>query len=120
MGSGWGAANMAWKSLELFQQYLAVATLFAIQSVDLRAKATLGHFDGREILSKPAVEFYEAACKIIDVKPNASRPMLLNDTDRWLEHDIERLAADITGQGKLIDSVQTITDDFADFCRSQA
>ena len=90
-GLSWGAANMAWKSVELFQQYLAVATLFAIQSVDLRAKSTLGHFDGREILSEPAVDFYEAACKIIDVKPNASRPMLLNDTDRWLEQDIERL-----------------------------
>ena len=119
-GLSWGAANMAWKSVELFQQYLAVATLFAVQSVDLRAKSTLGHFDGREILSESGVDFYEAACRIIDVTPDAARPMLLNDTDRWLEQDIERLAADIAGQGKLIESVQTIADDFADFKRSQA
>ena len=119
-GLSWGAANMAWKSVELFQQYLAVSTLFAIQSVDLRAKQTLGHFDGRELLSEPTVEFYEAACEVIDVKPDESRPMVLDDTDRWLEQDIEGLAADIASQGKLIDSVQTIADDFADFCGSQA
>ncbi|MDB2687587.1 aromatic amino acid ammonia-lyase [Mariniblastus sp.] len=119
-GLSWGAANMAWKSVELFQQYLAVATLFAIQSVDLRAKSTLGHFDGRKLLSESTVEFYEAACEIIEVKPDESRPMLLDDTDRWLEQDIERLATDITNQGKLINSVQAIADDFADFKRSQA
>ena len=119
-GLSWGAANMAWKSVELFQQYLAVATLFAIQSVDLRAKSTLGHFDGRELLSESTVDFYEAACEIINVSPDQSRPMLLDDTDRWLEQDIEGLAADIAGQGMLIASVQEIAKDFADFSRSQA
>ena len=118
-GLSWGAANMAWKSVELFRQYLAVATLFAVQAVDLRAQSTLGHFDGRALLGDAGIQFYEASCSLINVTPDSKRPMLRDDTDRWLEQDIETLADDIADQGQLIQSVASITDSFADFCRSQ-
>lgn len=114
-GLSWGAANVAWQSVKMFRQYLAVSTLFAIQSVDLRAKTTLGHFDGREILGETGVRFYEAACGLIDVVPGRERPLILDDTDRWLEEDIERIADDISNQGEMINAAQGIIDSFDDF-----
>ena len=36
-GLSWGSANLAWQSVELFTQYTAVALIFAVQSLDLRA-----------------------------------------------------------------------------------
>ena len=49
-GLSWGSANLAWKSVELFQHYLSVALIFSIQALDLRAKSNLGHYDGRGML----------------------------------------------------------------------
>ena len=118
-GLSWGAANMAWKSVEMFQQYLAVSILFGIQAVDLRAKSALGHYDGRKLLGETATKFYDVACDLISVEPGRDRPMLLDDSDRWLEQDIENLVADIANQGRLIDSVQPICEQFDSFCGSQ-
>ena len=118
-GLSWGAANTAWKSVEMFQQYLAVSILFGIQAVDLRAKSVLGHYDGRNLLGETATEFYDVACELISVEPRRDRPMLRDDSDRWLEQDIENLVADIASQGRLIDSVEPICQQFDSFCGSQ-
>lgn len=115
-GLSWGAANMAWKSVGMFRQYLAVASLFAIQAVDLRAKDELDHFDGRELLGESGRVFYDAVSEVVGVDPNRQKPYLFDDTDRWLEQDIENLANDIAIQGSLISSVEGISDSFEEFC----
>jgi phenylalanine ammonia-lyase len=119
-GLSWGAANMAWKSASTFQQYLAIASLFAIQAVDLRCKSACGHFDGRELLGPEATDFYNAVCQVLAVEPSAERPWLFDDSDRWLEQDIELLANDIAKKGKLVRSVSSITASFEAFCGSQS
>jgi phenylalanine ammonia-lyase len=119
-GLSWGSAQLAWKSIKTFQQYLAIASLFAIQAVDLRAKSACGHFDGRQLLGPQATEFYNAVCEILMIEPTTERPWLFDDSDRWIEQDIERLADDIANGGKLIASVTDVTASFHDFCRSQS
>ena len=57
-GLSWGSANLAWKSVELFHRYLPVALIFAVQALDLRAKSSLGHFDGRALLGDLAESVY--------------------------------------------------------------
>ena len=104
----------------MFQQYLAVATLFAIQSVDLRAKNSLGHFDGRELLGDTGQKFYSTVCELLSIKPTGDRPYLFDDTDRSLEEDIETLANDIANQGRLIQAVRSVATSFDDFCERSA
>jgi phenylalanine ammonia-lyase len=119
-GLSWGAANLAWKSVTTFQQYLAIASLFAIQAVDLRAKSACGHFDGRELLGPQATDFYNAVLDVLGVEATADRPWLFDDSDRWLEQDIERLSNDIANDGKLVLAVSGITESFETFCGSQS
>ena len=115
-GLSWGAANMAWKSIGMFQHYLAVASIFAIQSIDLRAKSTLGHFDGSQLLGKVNRQFYNAVCELLSVDPTGNRPLLFDDGDRWIEEDIEKLTRGIAKQGQLVQSVQAVIESFDQFC----
>ena len=70
-GLSWGSANLAWKSVELFQHYLSVAMIFAVQALDLRAKSNLGHYDGRGMLGSLAVPLYEAVCDAMNCSPGS-------------------------------------------------
>lgn len=115
-GLSWGAANLAWKSTQMFQHYLAVASIFAVQAIDLRAESSLGHFDGTQLLGSTNRSFYNQVCELLSVTPGPDRPLLFDDTDRWLEQDIERLTIDFTDQGSLVQSVQPILDSFDRFC----
>jgi phenylalanine ammonia-lyase len=115
-GLSWGAANMAWKSVGMFQHYLAVASIFAIQAIDLRTKSTLGHYDGSELLGSTNRQFYSAVCEILSVETNPDRPFLFDDSDRWLEQDIERITRDIANDDRLINSVAPVIDSFDRFC----
>jgi len=119
-GLSWGAANLAWKSVGMLQQYLAVASLFAIQAVDLRANVSLGHFDGRELLGDTGRDFYNTVCELLLIEPTKDRPYLFDDTDRWLEEDIETLAGDIKQQGSLVQAVDSVSNSFEDFCEGSA
>ena len=111
-GLSWGSANLAWKSVELFQHYLAVSTVFAVQALDLRAHATLGHYDGRALLGTLLTPVYEAACASMNHAPDPKRPLLFNDCDLWLEQSIAELHTDIAMAGKLAGSVAPILDSF--------
>jgi len=114
-GLSWGAANLAWKSVENFQQYMAVALVFAVQSLDLRAKSKLGHFDGRALLGTLPQQLYTAVHEVLDIVPGEAKPFLFDDSDRWLEEDIELLSHNIAGagEGAIVGAVQPILDSFA-------
>lgn len=111
-GLSWGAANMAWRSVGLYQHALAVAMLFAVQGLDLRARASLNHFDGRALLGEAAIPLYEAIHDVLECPMNDTRPFLFNDCDRWLERDVSSLAAAIRCDDRLIDSVAMFLDSF--------
>lgn len=114
-GLSWGSANLAWRSVGNLQHYLAVASLFAVQSIDLRAKQALGHFDGRALLTDTALQFYESIGDIIDARPNRERPLIFNDGDRWLEDDLQKITADIAHDGQLLSAVAPVSKSLTEY-----
>ena len=111
-GLSWGAANLAWKSVELFQQYSAVALIFAVQSLDMRAKANYGHFEGRVLIGDLARPLYSAVYEVLKSSPGEEKPFLFNDSDRWLEQDIEALNQDIRDEGLVIGAIKPILESY--------
>lgn len=111
-GLSWGAANLAWRSVELFQQYSAVSLIFAVQSLDMRAKASYGHFDGRVLIGDLASTLYSAVYEVLQCSPSQDKPFLFNDSDRWLERDIEALHHDIRDEGIVVSAVRPILESF--------
>ena len=111
-GLSWGAANLAWNSVELFQHYSSVALIFAVQSLDMRAKASFGHFDGRILIGELAQTLYSAVYDVLECSPGQDKPFLFNDSDRWLEKDIEALHHDIREEGIIVDAVKPILESF--------
>lgn len=111
-GLSWGSANLAWNSVQHFQQYLAVALISAIQAIDLRAKSSFGHYDGRVLLGTEAEPLYTAFCTVMDYQPGPDRPFLFDDSDRWLEEDLEVLSKNIRDEGTIVHAVQPILDSF--------
>lgn len=94
-GLSWGSANLAWKSVGLFQKHLATSLIFAVQAIDLRAKDTLGHCDGRKLLGRLTVPLYNRVYEITDQSPGADKPLVFNDSDQWLEQWLLRLSGDL-------------------------
>lgn len=107
-GLSWGAANLAWKSVTHFQQYLAISLLMSVQAVDLRAKQVCGHYDGRCLLGKLNVRTYDAIYQLLNARAGEARPLVFNDSDRWLEQDIEVVANDLASNGKIVSCVEPI------------
>jgi len=107
-GLSWGSANLAWKSVELFQHYLSVVMLFGVQSLDLRAWARHGHYDGRVLLGSVLVDLYEAICKALDIEMNQERPLVFNDVDHWIEQGLASLAETIKGHGAVVEAVDPV------------
>jgi phenylalanine ammonia-lyase len=90
-----GAANLARQSIALAQQHLAIALMFAVQAVDLRTFQRCGHYDARSCLSPMTARLYEAVRSVTGVPICAERPFVWDDDERFLDRDIERIAADI-------------------------
>ncbi len=111
-GLSWGAANLAWQSVELFHQYAAVAIIFGIQSIDLRAHARLGHYDGRCLLGSLVEPLYTAAYDVLDAQPGMNSPLIGNDVDQSLERHLVELSANIRDQGSVIHSIRPLLDMF--------
>ncbi len=112
-GLSWGSANLAWQSVELFQQYMAVALIFSVQALDLQAKKSFGHYDGRVMLGTLAEPLYSTICDVLDCPPSQDKPFLYNDADRWLEEHLEALRNNLSQRGSLIDAVQPILDSYS-------
>ncbi|MEM9352735.1 MAG: aromatic amino acid ammonia-lyase [Planctomycetota bacterium] len=107
-GLAWGSAHLAWKSVDLFRHYMGVALLFSIQSVDLRAKAKLGNYDGRQLLSEALCSVYQAVCDVVGVEPNADKPLLYDDGDLWLEEKLARLNNNLADRGGVLSAAAPI------------
>lgn len=111
-GLSWTSANMAWRCVDLFQDYMAVASLFAIQAVDLRAKQESGHFDGRALLQKPLVPIYDAIYTACGDKTGEKQPFLGHDDDRWLEADLQMLKQGLQPGKGVISAIKPLVESF--------
>ncbi|MEE2639871.1 MAG: aromatic amino acid ammonia-lyase [Planctomycetota bacterium] len=109
-GLSWGSSCLAWKSSHLFSDYLAIATLFAIQASDLRAQQLYGNYDGRRLLGSRLVPLYEASLEVLGISPGTGLPYLFNDGDRFLEHDLAKLATAIRNSDSFSATLEPLID----------
>lgn len=98
---GFGAATLARQSVDISHQYMAIALMFGVQSVDLRAHVEEGHYDGRVGLSPSTLPLYEAIYAVRGSTPGRDRAFVHDDDDCSLEDDIAAIAADIAGDGRI-------------------
>ncbi len=103
---GFGAANLARRSVELAQQHAAIALMFGVQAADLRAKREEGHYDGRAGLSPLTIPLYEAVYAVCRLKPGQARAFVHDDRDQALDGYIEEIAADIARVGSIVNALQ--------------
>jgi len=102
---GFGAANLARKSVEMTQQYMAVALLFGAQAVALRTHQIERHYDARQALSPGTVPLYEAVHRVVDKPISRDQPLVWNDNDQVFDQWIAALAKDIRSEGETIEAV---------------
>ncbi len=118
-GLSWGSANLAWQSVKLFRQYLGTSLISAVQACDLRARGVAGHFDGRVMLGELGGDLYESVYRVLGVPLGKDKPLVFDDTDRWLEQDIESLKMDLENGDEIHAAVAVIDDSFeAEFCET--
>ena len=111
-GLSWGSANLAWKSVQLFQHYIAVAMIFSVQALDLRAQTLFGHYDGRALLGSLLTPLYDAVHLSAGRDTGEARPFVFDDGDHWLEAALANLANGVQQHTAIVDSVAPILASF--------
>jgi phenylalanine ammonia-lyase len=102
------SANLARESLDVFEHYLAVALMVAVQAVELRSKLTTDSYDARTVLSAPTAKLYEAARRAAFGEPDAARPLHWNDLEEFIQPKVEGLLANIAARGSIIEAVAPV------------
>ena len=102
---GFGSANLARQSTDLFRQYVAIALMFGVQAVDLRSQLVDGHYDARAGLSPKSRELYEAVRSVVGVAPSENKPYIWNDDEQPFDEHIAEIASDIAAGGSIIQAI---------------
>ncbi len=103
---GFGSANLTRRSIEIFQQYIAIALMFGVQSVDLRTKKIANHYDATQCLSPATLPLYLAVKDVVDKTPCAQRPYIWNDNEQALDEHIARISQDIATGGQIVQAIR--------------
>ena len=102
---GYGSANLTRRSLDIFDQYLAISLMFAVQAVDLRTFAIEGHYDARRCLSGASARLYEAVKHVVGRPPSQDRPYLFDDGEQFLDTHVNRILGDLSARGEIVEAV---------------
>lgn len=105
---GFASANLARRSVEIFQQYMAIALMFGVQAVDLRTYAIAEHYDARACLSPATRDLYIAVRDVVKQPPSADRPYIWNDHEQGLDQHIALIATDIATGGQIVAAVNNL------------
>ncbi len=105
---GYASANLARQSVEIFQQYMAIALMFGVQAVDLRTYVVADHYDARATLSPATRDLYMAVRDVVGQPPSPDRPYIWNDHEQPLDEHIARIAEDIASGGLIVQAVNDI------------
>ena len=91
---GYNSAKLTAESIEKTYMYLAMSIIFAIQSVDLRAKKLKDTYHSIPFISHPLVPFYDMVSQILQQDENKKVPFVQrNNLD--LDESVKRLADDL-------------------------
>lgn len=99
---GYGSASLSRRALDIFEHYLAVSLLFAVQAVELRTHGVTGQFDARRTLSPATARVYEAVRHAVGRPITQERPLVWDDRDQFLDGYIARVRADIAAEGAVV------------------
>ena len=105
---GFASANLASRSVEIFQQYMAIALMFGVQAVDLRTYAVAEHYDARACLSPATRDLYMAVREVVGQPPDPDRPYIWNDHEQGLDEHIARITTDIASDGQIVAAVKAL------------
>jgi phenylalanine ammonia-lyase len=105
---GFAAANLTRRSVEIFQQYMAISLMFGVQAVDLRTYAITGHYDASTCLSSATKDLYLAIRDVVGQPASPKRPYIWNDNEQGLDEHIARIATDIATSGQIVAAVNNI------------
>jgi phenylalanine ammonia-lyase len=105
---GFASANLARQSVEIFQQYIAIALMFGVQSVDLRTYKDLQHYDARATLSPATRDLYLAIRNVVGQPPSAERPYVWDDNEQALDEHIAKIATDVANGGQIVQAVNNL------------
>lgn len=103
---GLGSANLARRSLDILEQYIAVALLFGVQAADLQTYAEMGHYDARAALSPASRDLYEGVREAARRPPSKQRPLVWNDNEQFLDAHLASVLAAIRGGGRVVEAVR--------------
>ena len=92
----YNSANLAWKSVELLRQYLAMASIVAVLGIELRTYQLRGHYDAREFLTPPLVPLYEKIYASVNKTMSADKPFILNNHEQSLDDYIKKIADNVS------------------------
>ncbi|MEH2284373.1 MAG: aromatic amino acid ammonia-lyase [Nostoc sp.] len=109
---GFASANLARRSVDIFQQYMAIALMFGVQAVDLRTYLVADHYDARACLSPATRDLYIAVRDVIGQPVSPDRPYIWNDHEQPLDEHIARISADIASGGQIVQAIQDILSSF--------
>jgi len=102
---GFGSATLARQSTDMFRHYMAVALMFGVQAVDLRAKKLMGHYDARKGLSAMTAPLYQAVRDVVGKPPSERQPYIWNDNEQPLDEHIAAISEDILRGGRVAEAV---------------
>ena len=105
---GFNSATLARRSVEIFQQYMAIALMFGVQAVDLRTHLVAGHYDATQCLSPASQDLYLAVLQVVGKAPSAERPYILNDDEQGLDSHISLIVEDIASGGLIVQAIAPI------------
>lgn len=104
---GYTSANLARKSIRALQQYMSIALLIAVQSVDLRTYLKNGHYYAQDVLSEATVPLYKAVTRTVGSKRTSDRPFVFDESSQCFDEYIAALVNDIAAEGLLTKVLQT-------------
>jgi phenylalanine ammonia-lyase len=99
---GFGSANLARQSVDLFRQYLSLSLIFGVQSVDLRAKKMHGGYNAEEYLSPSTRALYTAVRELTGRPADEVRPWLWDDDEQHLDVQVASLVKDLESERSIL------------------
>lgn len=115
---GFASANLAWQSVELCKEYLAVALIFAIQSVDLRCFLRYQNYHTRDYLSPQLIPLYEAVYSVTEHLMTETKPFIYHNHEQSLDKYIAQITADLKcNNSKIISALSNTNNNTANTIR---
>lgn len=105
---GFGSANLARISIDLFRQYLAIALIFAVQGVEQKNYQVFGNYDVEKSLSPATKLLYNGVREVLEKPVSKEQSLIWNDCEQSLDIYIARIVDDLSASGRISHAVSEI------------